>query len=105
MTSILWAYNKDLSKIGTVEDVDDELAQVLFAGGRASLATDENIAASQQFHPAGVVSGGTVPPKSGTGSGRAAWASYAQDNGLAFDNSSSRDDIIAALAAAGIPTE
>jgi hypothetical protein len=46
-----------------------------------------------------------IPPKSGRGSGAKAWASYAQANGLDVDEDASKDDIIAALEAAGVPTE
>lgn len=46
-----------------------------------------------------------VPPKGGPGSGRPAWAEYAAANGIVVtDEMRSRDDIIAALDLAGVPT-
>lgn len=49
--------------------------------------------------------GSGIPPKSGRGSGAKAWADYAQAHGLNVDEDASKDDIIAALEAAGVPTE
>lgn len=47
-----------------------------------------------------------MPPKGGPGSGRPAWAEYAMANGVVVtDEMRSRDDIIAALALAGVPTD
>lgn len=48
---------------------------------------------------------GGVPPRGGPGSGRDAWAEYAGANGVEIDEDASRDDIIAALDSAGVPTE
>lgn len=48
---------------------------------------------------------GTLPPKSGAGSGKDAWAAYAAAKGVTVAGEASRDDIIAACAAAGVPTE
>lgn len=48
---------------------------------------------------------GAIPPKGGPGSGRDAWASYANDVDVDVPSGASRDDIIAALEAAGKPTE
>lgn len=45
------------------------------------------------------------PPKSGAGSGRDAWAAYAEQRGVTVADGSSRDDIVAALDQAGQPTE
>lgn len=57
----------------------------------------------------GPVAGGgavKVPPRGGAGSGREDWAAYATANGLEVtDDMKSRDDIIAALDAAGIATK
>lgn len=44
-----------------------------------------------------------VPPKSGKGSGLAAWAKYADAHGVAVEDDDTRDDIIAQLVAGGIP--
>lgn len=52
-----------------------------------------------------------VPAKSGPGSGKKAWAEYAvsaasdRDMNIDIPGDASRDEIIAALAEAGIPTE
>lgn len=49
---------------------------------------------------------GAVPPaKSGPGSGKKAWQDYAETVGVNVDESADRDAIIAAVAAAGQPTE
>jgi hypothetical protein len=45
------------------------------------------------------------PPKSGAGSGAKAWRGYAEAEGVTVDEKASRDDVIAALEAAGVPTE
>lgn len=44
------------------------------------------------------------PPLNGAGSGRDAWAAYAEAGGVEFADDARRDDIIAACAAAGVPT-
>ena len=46
-----------------------------------------------------------VPPKQGKGSGVTAWRAYADTKGFETDDNISREEIIAALDAAGIPTE
>lgn len=45
------------------------------------------------------------PPRSGTGSGKAAWATYAGRHGVDVPDDAGRDDIIAALENAGVRTE
>lgn len=62
--------------------------------------------------PAGTPStptgGGALPPPpmGGPGSGRDAWAAYASTQGVTVtDEMRSRDDVVAALKAAGKPTE
>lgn len=45
-----------------------------------------------------------VPPKSGTGSGRDAWAAYASAYSVDVTDDMSRDDIFAALDEAGVTT-
>jgi hypothetical protein len=50
--------------------------------------------------------GAKVPPRGGAGSGRDAWAAYATAHGVEVtEDMASRDDIIAALDKAGVPTE
>lgn len=46
-----------------------------------------------------------VPPKSGAGSGREEWAAYAAERGVQVEADDSRDDIIAAVEAAPVPTD
>jgi hypothetical protein len=48
---------------------------------------------------------GAIPPKGGPGSGTAAWAAYAGEVGVDLEEDASREDIIAAIEAAGRPTE
>lgn len=50
-------------------------------------------------------SDGGVPPRGGAGSGKDAWSAYAASKGVDVDAEASRDDIIAALDDAGVPTE
>jgi hypothetical protein len=45
------------------------------------------------------------PPQSGKGSGRDAWAAYAEAHGVAVDEDANRDQIVADLEAAGVPVE
>jgi hypothetical protein len=47
----------------------------------------------------------SVPPRSGPGSGADKWRAYAAGQGVQVDENASRDDVIAALTAAGKPTE
>jgi hypothetical protein len=46
-----------------------------------------------------------IPPKGGPAATRDAWIAYARDNGFEADEDASRKDVIAALDAAGVPTE
>lgn len=46
-----------------------------------------------------------VPPKGGAGSGVKEWARYAQSKNVQLAEGMTRDDIIAACKAAGVPTE
>ena len=46
-----------------------------------------------------------IPRKAGPGSGHDAWKAYAFAKGVELPEGSKRDEIIAALEAAGIPTE
>jgi hypothetical protein len=45
------------------------------------------------------------PPKGGAGSGKDAWAAYAAARGVAVAEDATRDEIVAALEDAGVPTE
>jgi hypothetical protein len=46
-----------------------------------------------------------VPPRAGRGSGKEAWAAYAAEHEVEVADGASRDDIIAACEAAGVPVE
>lgn len=50
-------------------------------------------------------SGSDIPPKGGAGSGVDAWKAYAAKLDVEVADDASRDDVIAALEAAGHPTE
>lgn len=45
------------------------------------------------------------PPRTGKGSGLAAWATYAAAHGIELDDDATKDDIIDALAAADVPVD
>jgi len=45
------------------------------------------------------------PPKGGAGSGAPAWRAYAAKKGVEVAEDASREDVVAALEAAGVPTE
>jgi hypothetical protein len=45
------------------------------------------------------------PPKGGAGSGAPEWRAYAARKGVEVPDDASRDDVIAALSAANVPTE
>lgn len=45
----------------------------------------------------------SVPPQGGPGSGKDAWAAYAASNGVTVESGATRDEIIAACEAAGVP--
>ena len=45
------------------------------------------------------------PARSGAGSGKDKWVAYAEANGVTVDDDATRDDVIAAVEAAGVPTE
>ena len=47
----------------------------------------------------------TPPPKGGAGSGAQAWRDYATSKGVEVPADASREDVIATLDAAGVPTE
>jgi hypothetical protein len=47
---------------------------------------------------------GDPPPHGGAGSGREAWAKYAEDNGVEVSDEDERADIIEKVESAGIPT-
>jgi hypothetical protein len=55
--------------------------------------------------PAASVDPDGPPPKSGRGSGVKAWADYAKASDVDVDEAATKEQIIAALDAAGVPTE
>lgn len=52
-----------------------------------------------------VLATGTIPTRNGPGSARTAWLSYAELHEVDVDPEANRDEIIAALDRAGVPTE
>lgn len=92
----------------SAEDPTDELVRL-----RAKLAELEaGLAAAQEGHalPVRVLAGVPAqadgpPPKGGAGSGAPAWREYAASKGVEVAEDASREDVIAALTDAGIPTE
>lgn len=50
-------------------------------------------------------SGLPVPPQGGPGSGKDVWAAYADSKGVEYDDDATRDEIIAACKAAGVPVD
>lgn len=56
-------------------------------------------------YPASGSEAGGPPPKAGAGSSVDAWAAYAADQGVEVPEDAKRDEIIAALEAAGKPVE
>lgn len=71
----------------------------------AEESSDETVEEPAEQPDAGEEPSGSIPPKSGRGSSAEAWRAYAESNDFDVDDDVSRDDIIAALAANGIPTE
>jgi hypothetical protein len=55
--------------------------------------------------PAASAATSEVPRKGGAGSGKDAWAAYAAAKGVQVPDDATRDDIVTALDAAGVPTE
>ena len=49
--------------------------------------------------------GGGIPPKGGPGSGKDAWVAYAAEHDVEVPADATREDIVAALDAADVPTE
>lgn len=66
----------------------------------ASEAVAEPVVSPGQADPAG-----DPPPKAGSGSSRAKWADYAALHNVAVSDDDTRDDIVAAVAAAGVRTD
>ena len=59
----------------------------------------------QPGKPERVVTADGPPPKGGPGSGRDAWAAYAGQHDVDVPADATREDIVAALEAADVPTE
>lgn len=94
-----------LAELITNPDVwDDEPETVAVAATVVSTSTVSSDASSDETVDDDPEPGG-IPPKSGKGSGVPAWRAYADANGFETDDDVTRDEIIAALTAAGIPTE
>jgi hypothetical protein len=80
---------------GVWEDADE--AAEARAAFEASQATATELVEPQQSL--------VEPPRTGTGSGRDSWAAFAEARGVAVSDEDKRDDIIAALAEAGVIDE
>lgn len=70
-----------------------------WADGKAPSAEDSSKASESSND------GSSEPPRAGKGSSRDAWAQFAADRGVHVEDEDSRDDIIAALAEAGVVDE
>lgn len=66
----------------------------------AAAKADEAVRAARVVTPALV-----PPPKSGPGSSRTKWATYAEQQGVTVPAGADRDDIIAALRDANVPVD
>lgn len=92
-----------LAERGFIEEADDAEEDEPEAPAQPEplppVSGDESPAVdSEQFEVA-------APPKAGPGSSAEAWRTYAASIGVDVDAGASRDDVIAALEAAGKPTE
>lgn len=77
-------------------DVDDDRGRTLLRDGFARPADTDSRVATRDL--AGV--GTEPPPNSGAGSGRDAWATYAEKVGVGVDSDMTREQIIEAVHAA-----
>jgi hypothetical protein len=79
---------------GPGDDVPEWAAQRITAPGLWEGEDDSSPSPAGRLAPTAAES---EPPRSGAGSSRAAWAAYAQSAGVDFDESATRDEIIAAV--------
>lgn len=84
---------------GSLFSPDDKIPAEL-----AKQITNPKVHGEDSTEPTPAPEVGAVPPRSGAGSARDAWAVYAANNGVEVDAEASREDIIAALDTAGVPT-
>lgn len=68
-------------------------------------ASGRHAAPSVQSAPARESESADPPPMAGAGSSRAKWAAYAEANGVEIADDATRDEIIEAVRAAGVPVE
>lgn len=68
-------------------------------------AEDETPAARNDETAESSNAGDEAPPRAGAGSGRDAWVKFAKSRGVHVEDEDKRDDIIAALAEAGVIDE
>lgn len=87
---------------GDTVDYDDGSARRLLERGLAT-PTRDHAAPSQPPKPA--ITQLEVPPQSGKGSGRDAWAAYAAQHDMTVADDDGRDEIIDACRAADVPVE
>ena len=99
---------------GELASADTQIdAEMMCLKGYRQLKDDEKRqldaappAAAHASEPGGATTGAAAPPpKTGAGSGRTAWADYAAAHQVTVADDASRDDIVSAVAAAGVRTE
>lgn len=83
--------------------IADELAQL--RAELAELRASQGKTVTPADSPDATPAADGPPPKGGPGSGAPAWRDYAASKGVQVADDASRDDVIAALTAAGVPTE
>lgn len=90
-----------------VHDPETGRTVVLNRGSQVDVKTAALIGNPDVWEDDGVeeFEGSGEPPRAGAGSGREVWAKYAQDHGVHVDDEDKRDDIIQALAEAGVIDE
>lgn len=88
-----WAGDVDDGAEGDVRNTPEA------TGGAHTRITDDGDEAAESLADL------AIPAKSGPGSGKQAWWQYAERNGVTVPEDPSRDDIIDACEAAGVPTE
>lgn len=85
------------------DDEDDDDDEVSTAAPNPDRHLGKKAKEPVQKAPTTEIVEGDAPPKGGPGSGRDAWEAYAKANGVVVGEDDNRDDIVAAVAAAGVP--
>lgn len=81
-----------------------DVVQALEGNPRAFTVDDEDPGDAPTLSVVGDGETGAIeePPRSGKGSGRDAWAAFAEANGVPVDDESSKDDIVEGLIERGV---